>query len=995
MVGVRRLLSFSDALALLGSDPPAVAALDRALGGALNIATGGVSDGLVRIADARGSVLTLGRGAVRGIRRRLGRADGRAERTDLLHAAHTVIVVLAWFQALEEQHLPVRMEDLELTRREQLALAGAPQVVERGAAFARSLAAVDAPSPAPHRPFEAVTDELQRWYEGLSTRFLDFTEGLRVWSAQTQTARGEARRVIRTALPREAVRQYESLYAQLVHEAPEFGFWTTQIEHRATRTEVRRSLGGVTELLADLARTVRPPVDVAAALARTSETVLTRPVLDASSGPEGIRVPTLREMYLDPDFRVREVAGPSGPATESWWEEAPVRRDLTGYLAGALTSAGPADAPLLVLGQPGAGKSVLTRVLAARLPSAGFLPVRVPLRDVRAEDDLQDQIEQAVRTATGEQASWPELVRSAGGAVPVLLLDGFDELLQTTGVHHSDFLTRVARFQQREAEQGRPIRALVTSRIAVADRARYPAGLVALRLEPFRPEQIRRWLTLWNEANADCFAARGLRPLTWEAVERHQALAAQPLLLTMLALYDATDNALRRDSDSPLDEAELYEELLTSFSRREIDKTGPAPAAVPEDEARVRAERELQRLSLVAFAVHNRRRQWVSATELDEDLTALLGRTSPAASGFRTPLDVAEVALGRFFFIQRAQSMRDGRALATYEFLHATFGEYLVVRLALHVLTSLLTHRPSLSVAESSVDDDLAYTLLSYAPLSSRQMLRFAGSMIRRIPAAERDRLARLLICVLEQHGQRTHEPHRGYRPTRFPTSPLLRTSARHGIYGANLVLVILLLKGRVTASELFPSWNDHASAWHRHTLLWRSSFDEEQWTDFALSLSTRRTWSEQGRELEITLRAGALDAPDPVDMNWLYRYPQGNDGPGWSRTYWDELRHKLDVSGGTNDSVVRHALDPVFTWLGPAVTTFLTSPGGPATSLAHDLLELLLGAADLSPGEEVAVRARVLRGLESVPPEVGERIRRLLSERPGTSSGTGPSGNF
>ncbi|MEU3416914.1 hypothetical protein ABZ760_37810, partial [Streptomyces sp. NPDC006658] len=62
MVGSRGLLSFSDALTLLGCDPPAVAALDRALGGALNLATGGVGDGLVRIADARGSVLALGRG---------------------------------------------------------------------------------------------------------------------------------------------------------------------------------------------------------------------------------------------------------------------------------------------------------------------------------------------------------------------------------------------------------------------------------------------------------------------------------------------------------------------------------------------------------------------------------------------------------------------------------------------------------------------------------------------------------------------------------------------------------------------------------------------------------------------------------------------------------------------------------------------------------------------------------------------------------------------
>ncbi|QES38095.1 hypothetical protein DEJ48_35950 [Streptomyces venezuelae] len=41
-VGPRRWLSFGDALVLLGEDLPAMAALDRALGGALNLATGGL-----------------------------------------------------------------------------------------------------------------------------------------------------------------------------------------------------------------------------------------------------------------------------------------------------------------------------------------------------------------------------------------------------------------------------------------------------------------------------------------------------------------------------------------------------------------------------------------------------------------------------------------------------------------------------------------------------------------------------------------------------------------------------------------------------------------------------------------------------------------------------------------------------------------------------------------------------------------------------------------
>ena len=64
-------------------------------------------------------------------------------------------------------------------------------------------------------------------------------------------------------------------------------------------------------------------------------------------------------------------------------------RDACCFLAGYLTLPAAQEAPLILLGQPGSGKSVLTRILAARLPAADFLPVRVELRQVPAEADLQ------------------------------------------------------------------------------------------------------------------------------------------------------------------------------------------------------------------------------------------------------------------------------------------------------------------------------------------------------------------------------------------------------------------------------------------------------------------------------------------------------------------------------------------------------------------------------------------------------------------------------
>ena len=52
---------------------------------------------------------------------------------------------------------------------------------------------------------------------------------------------------------------------------------------------------------------------------------------------------------------------------------------------------------------------MLTQVLAARLPPNEFLVVRVVLRDVAADADLQSQIEHAIRAATGENLAWPDL----------------------------------------------------------------------------------------------------------------------------------------------------------------------------------------------------------------------------------------------------------------------------------------------------------------------------------------------------------------------------------------------------------------------------------------------------------------------------------------------------------------------------------------------------------------------------------------------------------
>ena len=976
-VGMGGTLGYRDAVVLLGMDPPAVAALDRALGGALSLATGGTSDTVLSIVDAQGRIVGLGRDLVRGLRDRL-RGVRRVQRTRRLEAAHVVIVVTAYFEALAEARLPFAVRDLRLTRQEQMRLAGGSGQV-RG--FLDALLTAAPPRPAAYLPYERFLGELGQWYAQLSARLVLFASGLAVWDGLDDTSRAQAERLLSGPVCDQAVGRFGELYSQLARDIPEFGFWSGQIEHQATRAEIRRALADVESMLL-LMSPGGPPVDAAAALARAYRAALPRPILTEGEVPAGICLPTLDEGYLNPDFRVRPVVGGDWPADEAWWSDVPVRSDLTEYLAAALTSPEATAAPLVVLGQPGAGKSALTKILAARLPAADFLPVRVVLREASAEDGIQEQIEYAIRAATGEHMPWPQVARAANGSLPVVLLDGFDELLQATSVSQSDYLLKVARFQQREADQDRPVVVLVTSRTAVADRARYPEGAVALLLEPFRPAQAQSWLEQWNSLNEAYLAARGLSPLPAGVVARHEPLACQPLLLMMLALYDADANGLQRGDagaggGQPLDETALYEKLLTAFAEREVAKTG---AALPGREAVRQVERELQQLSLVAFGIINRHRQWITEAELEADLAALLETRPASRDDFKAPLTQADVALGRFFFIQRAQAVREGTRLQTYEFLHATFAEYLAARLAVQLAAGLLTHQEALTVGPAVIHDDLLYALLSFAPLSSRQLLRFVrGECARQIAAADRHRLAGLLIAVLTESTSRTASRHAGYQPG------TLAISSRHGIYSANLVLLILVLRPSVTASELFPGSDDPAGTWKRRTLLWRSSLTEAEWTDLALAMDIRHIWDGTARDLGIRLAGDPPGPPEPVDLYWLQGYPPGHEArqhSTWYRGYWHQINHKMDVAGGTNDSFIRHALEPVFRWLGPALTSFAGTGSGPATSAAYDLLNVWLSSTLSGPEDLAAAYEHFGVWAEGLPPwdaQTRSRVQALV----------------
>lgn len=814
--------------------------------------------------------------------------------------------------------------------------------------------------PALHGAHERYEAELTAYYEGLSQRVERFLTGLAVWDGLAAGRRSDLASEL-GRLPMRAVRRYQEHLRSLATQFPEVELWMSAREFEATRGAVRELEPSLIRLERSLANLTlgSVPDEQAQSLERAYRAALGHPIAESGEVPTNLTVPTLERAYLPPLFRVAE-AGPDAAANnEGWWEGIAAEDGIEEFFIRYFTSVQATVLPMLVMGQPGAGKSVLTRVLAARLSSASFLVVRVPLRDVAGELDLQSQIELAIHQHTGERVTWPALVRSWPDAQPVVLVDGFDELLQATGVRQTDYLTRIADFQRRESEQGRPVAVVVTTRTSVADRARPPAGTVMIRLDPFDRNRIESWIDIWNASNAAGFRRSGLRPMTADAVMRHEEIAAQPLLLLMLALYDAEHNALRQ-LGADLQQTDLYEQLLLSFARREIAKHRPALDPADLNDA---AEQEMRRLSVVAFAIFNRASQWVTEADLDSDFAAIFPHSStPAQRGLRSPLRPAELALGRFFFVHRAQARRDASTLHTYEFLHPTFGEFLVARLAWQVTRDTAARDRMSTLPTGGVDDELMRALLSFAPLTARQpIMDFLIAMINKEPETNRTAVGRVLVRQLTEAGMpRASRTFDSYAPR------ALTVSARYAAYSANLVLLAVAVKGQLAMSEVHPDADtDPAEEWHSLATLWQSQFNVDLHS-ITQAVFVRRAWTEDRRDVVATIDDGAT-VPPPIDPLWTYGITNQRGNFIWSYTDRLAMLRRVNLLCGTSTDLMLHHLEPLMEVLGRySVTRFYSifdEAHDTAMSATRALLDAWLARADNSASrrDEVYVRCALL----------------------------------
>lgn len=507
------------------------------------------------------------------------------ERREAISAVHTVLVAKTFFESVQQY----------LTIRSVLRVPSASDWYQEDHSFVSYLYSDDLPVPSITRSFDDTVAAVAVWATD---------RGERIHRALGRSnPREVSEPLLDLGFARNAAAMYREDYWTSAADIPEFALWTDR---------------------------TWPALERVMALAST------RHVLDG--------------VYVTSNYRLAGAGPATRPADEGWWSsEIEPQQDVELLIATHLTTADAPRTPLLVTGRDGAGKSTLADGLAALLPPDEFTVIRVPLRHIHRDMEVVTQVEHGLRELTQAQVEWHDFTRQNADRQCVVVLDGLDQMLLSTGTRLS-YLEEVARFQQTGAGLGHPVAVVVTCRTSFLDQLLIPDGTPIVQLAEFDGAQIGQWVDAWNRANPE-------RPMALETALDHLDLARNPFMLSMLAEH-VTDEATRQPS-GPLSMLELYQLLRTN--------RGVSPHV----------------LATAALGMFNRGRQTITEDELRADLTALGDHRLDAA----------------------------GSALRDLEGLPATFTEFLIAadlmetlyRTAVmsgigkpndELLFALLSHRP-------------------------------------------------------------------------------------------------------------------------------------------------------------------------------------------------------------------------------------------------------------------------------------------------------------
>ncbi len=876
-------------------DPKLIEAVDNLLGLALicsPVVLGPAAVALLPILGTKNELIKIGKSVFEKLTKK--KEEDYLLRHETMRTAYGLLVFTSFFDALDASLPKAFRKEIGLLDSEKAFLARNAEIKSISCETDEACNETDNSQVStytfafPH-PTETLDDQKQRQlkiWKQMRQGFVDFVQKLAFW----ENADEKKRETLLSGLAEVeemAAKRFEAQYFELARKFEDFAVWANLQGHKGTKSLIGElsdyvkhyvklsaaseksidiGFGKLREAVLSIPKSLhtQQAIEIAESLnkhyqARVNDPIIEDKDISDEAGPR-LSFPKVCDAFVPQSFRVLRQEGISRRLEdESTWSDLPRRNDLGAFLLSYLSSPYSTEAPLLILGHPGSGKSLLTTILAARLMSTQFTAIRVPLREVNADADIVTQIEEAIRRLTGASFdSWIRLSALFKNFPPLVILDGYDELLQASGQVFASYIKDAQRFQQRETEQGRPLRIIITSRVTLIDKAAVPSGSTIVRLLEFDQDQRECWSGIWNKTNAHYFKDASIEKFVLpreseKGAEKILNLAEQPLLLLMLALYDSQRNELRNSEG--LDRTKLYDSLLRRFVSRERGKEKEFSDARKTEQEKA-LSLEMQRLGVAALGMYNRRKVHILSHELDDDL-AFFKLEREVVSSPGKSLSQADLLLGSFFFVHKSKAQHSSGAeemheeTAAFEFLHNTLGEFLSADFILRRAVSQVEAVRAAETNEAlrSISDKMLGTAdgferewfasLVYTPLFTRpvimEMIReWAPHVLGGYGISEKDFVETLEKIILNQIKRllskrempqimRKETAQEGYRVP-FGDHPLVGHIA---IYSINLILLRLVAG---SASFVFDecevaSHEDGTRPWDRLMYIWRSWF--------------------------------------------------------------------------------------------------------------------------------------------------------------------------
>lgn len=684
---------------------------------------------------------------IKGIKKVFGKREYQDFFTKYDHAqiAQVLIVFAAYFDAVKG-YLPDENAQIRLTDKEKYYITeqslndyisflkerakGRPEKIYGRDFSACTLWDYDLAMPNPVESFEEYLERLKGFYGILNRELQKFYEKLLCWEAKEEKDRDVFMAVFRH-IPDLAVLNYKKQYYELAVSFSDFFVWSNMQEHRQIGERIDVGFKEIEKLIKSYYE-ANHSTKAAKTLERYTKRYqreIEKAIFDTTEmgydSLQGVVFPAKKQVFVPQSFKSLLYGNDIKLEQESTWEEMQPREGIGKFISDTLRNPELGGFPMLILGHPGAGKSLLCYMLASQILYHEYHVIIIHLRDTIAEESIIQQINQQIERDFGNKCTWDDIADSELSKPILLIFDGYDELLQASGKTYSDYLQRIVEFQKdQKAVYDMFVKCIVTSRTTLTNRVQVTENSPIVRLCDFNLERMGIWSDIWNEQNQIYFEKNNLKPFRIHGWSKVYELAKQPLLLSMLALYDSNGNALEKQQD--LSRTELYNELIREFVSREKRKDDNFRGKATEAQEEI-VENEVEEIGIAAVGMYNRKRLYIRASELEED-THYIKQTSKNAETVGAELKQSEKRLAGFFFVHRsaATEIIEDRKVkcSAYEFLHNTFGEFLTAN---YIVSE--TYKVLLGILrDGQVQWDLRKQRawcagISYAPLFTRPVI--------------------------------------------------------------------------------------------------------------------------------------------------------------------------------------------------------------------------------------------------------------------------------